>query len=415
MEQQAAIGNNNDSADEAAHPGTHPPQRTRKPPMRFILTATTLIGLLHAYIGARILPDLDLGLAGTSLGIGLLVLSTLLIPAGLLARIWSGRMQAHISTALIWISLITMGFASSLFVLTVIRDVLLLPAMALLDYATVLSIQGHSAWAVLWIAMAFTLIGLFNARRAPTIVEVSIPLPDLPAALHGFRIVQISDVHVGPTIRRAFLERIVAKVNSLESNLVAITGDLVDGKVADLAGHTDVLRDLQSTHGTFFVTGNHEYYSGADAWVLELRRLGIAVLQNEHVVLQHEGASLLIAGVTDYSAHQFDESQRSNPQAALKGAAEIATRVLLAHQPRSAAAAEAAGFHLQLSGHTHGGQFFPWNFFVRLQQPYTAGLHKLNKLWIYTSRGTGYWGPPKRLGAPAEVTLLRLVSQQRAD
>ena len=128
------------------------------------------------------------------------------------------------------------------------------------------------------------------------------------------------------------------------------------------------------------------------------------------MVLRHQGASLVVAGVTDYSAQHFDARQRSDPRAALTGAPDAAAKILLAHQPRSAAAAEAAGFHLQLSGHTHGGQFFPWNFFVRMQQPYTAGLHRLNKMWIYTSRGTGYWGPPKRIGAPAEITLLRLVA-----
>lgn len=144
----------------------------------------------------------------------------------------------------------------------------------------------------------------------------------------------------------------------------------------------------------------------------EIRRLGLVVLQNEHVVLHHQGAPFVVAGVTDYSAHHFDELQRSDPTAALAGAPDDASiKILLAHQPRSAVAAEAAGFHLQLSGHTHGGQFFPWNFFVRLQQPVTAGLHRVKNLLVYTSRGTGYWGSPKRLWAPAEITLLRLLPQ----
>src|SRR5205085_3496844 len=143
----------------------------------------------------------------------------------------------------------------------------------------------------------------------------------------------------------------------------------------------------------------------------ELRRLGVRVLLNEHVVLRHRGAALLVAGVTDWSAHRFDPSQRSDPQAALAGAPpEASVRVLLAHQPRSADAAERAGFQLQLSGHTHGGQFWPWNLFVRFQQPFTAGLHRLRELWVYVSRGTGYWGPPKRFGAPSEITRVRLVA-----
>jgi predicted MPP superfamily phosphohydrolase len=143
--------------------------------------------------------------------------------------------------------------------------------------------------------------------------------------------------------------------------------------------------------------------------VEELTRLGIRVLHNEHVVLQHQGAPLVLAGVPDFSGHHFDPAHRSDPAAALRGAPEHATRVLLAHQPRTAAAAAAAGFDLQLSGHTHGGQFLPWSLFVPLQQPYTAGLHQLGRLRIYVSRGTGYWGPPKRLGAPSEISDLRLA------
>jgi predicted MPP superfamily phosphohydrolase len=411
MEQQAVISTPGIALADAAHStAVQKPPAARTIPLAFIVTATVLIGLLNAFIGVQILPALDAGSAGTAVGIGLLALSTLLIPAGLAARLLNRRTPESVATSLAWIGLIAAGFASSLLVLTVLRDLMLLPAMAFLDYASVLRMQHYSAWGTVWLSLAFSAIGLFNARRAPKVVEVRIPLRGLPDALNGFRIAQISDIHVGPTIKRAFLERIVAKVNALDAHLVAITGDLVDGSVHELAKHTNVLQGLRATHGSFFVTGNHEYYSGADDWVKELRRLGIRVLQNEHVVLQHQGAPLVVAGVTDYSAHHFDESQRSNPHAALAGAPDAAAKVLLAHQPRSAAAAAAAGFDLQLSGHTHGGQFFPWNYFVRMQQPYTAGLHQLNQLWIYTSRGTGYWGPPKRIGAPAEITLLRLVA-----
>jgi predicted MPP superfamily phosphohydrolase len=130
---------------------------------------------------------------------------------------------------------------------------------------------------------------------------------------------------------------------------------------------------------------------------------------NEHVVIEHEGGQLVVAGVTDFSGHLFDPAHRSNPQAAILGAPQHAPKILLAHQPRTSPAAAKAGFDLQLSGHTHGGQFWPWNHFVRMQQPYTAGLHRLGHLWVYTSRGTGYWGPPKRIGAPSEITLLRLI------
>jgi uncharacterized protein len=201
-------------------------------------------------------------------------------------------------------------------------------------------------------------------------------------------------------------------VNALGADMVAITGDLVDGAMRDLAHHTASLSLLKSRHGAFFVTGNHEYIWGAGPWVRELRSRGLKVLMNEHVVLRHEGATVVVAGVIDYSASYFS-SQRSDPEAAMHGApGDAHVRVLLAHQPRSVFAAAEAGFDLQLSGHTHGGQVFPWKYLVRLQQPFIAGLHRVGNLWLYVSRGTGYWGPPTRLGAPSEITHPRLVSAE---
>jgi predicted MPP superfamily phosphohydrolase len=233
---------------------------------------------------------------------------------------------------------------------------------------------------------------------------------DLPQALHGFSIAQISDVHVGPTIKRGFVERIVRRVNALNADMIAVTGDLVDGSVQQLSAHTAPLAGLTARHGAYFVTGNHEYYSGERAWTDEIRRLGMRVLKNEHVVLDHDGTSLVLAGVTDYSAHHFDPAQRSDPAAALRGApADAGAKILLAHQPSSASAAAQAGFDVQISGHTHGGQFWPWNLFIHLFQPFTSGLHRLKNLWIYVSRGTGYWGPPNRFGVPSEITRIRLV------
>ena len=393
----------------AARPQPAPVDNDRRalPPLPFILTVTALIGLLHAWIGWRLLPDLPLGDTGSAVGIVSLLLSSLLIPAGLLAR--SIRRQP-LSDRMAWAGLLAMGLFSSLFVLTLLRDAALLASNFLISDALHAVLTRGSAPAVPLAAALLTLVGLVNARRPAQVVEVDIPIAELPEALHHFTIAQISDLHVGPTIKRRHIERVVEQVNAIGADLIAITGDLVDGSVRELSGHTAPLAGLAAPHGAYFVTGNHEYYSGAAAWVDELRRLGLRVLMNEHVVLRHRGAPLLLAGVTDYSAHHSDPRQRSDPHAAIAGApAEVGVRILLAHQPRSAHAAHAAGFDLQLSGHTHGGQFLPWNFFVRLQQPFTAGLNRLNDLWVYTSRGTGYWGPPKRLGAPSEITRIRLV------
>jgi uncharacterized protein len=365
---------------------------------------------LHAYVGWRLIPALA-GWPGAAWALAaLLFFSSLLIPLGLLFR----RQSHRLAEPLTWASLLAMGLFSSLFVLTLLRDALLVVA-AMAGWIW----PGSFSWPLLLTgtavfvpsaALLITLIGLWNARRTASIVSVDVPIAGLPEALHGFTIAQISDIHVGPTIKGPYVQGIVEAVNRLNADMVAVTGDLVDGSVAELAHHIASLAGLSSRHGTFFVTGNHEYYSGAPAWIDELRRLGLRVLLNEHVVLQHGTGTLVVAGVTDTSAHHFDRTQRSSPEKALAGAPDHARiRVLLAHQPRSAPAAADAGFHLQLSGHTHGGQFWPWNFFVRLQQPFTAGLDRLRGLWIYTSRGTGYWGPPKRFGAPSEITHLRLV------
>jgi predicted MPP superfamily phosphohydrolase len=374
---------------------------------RSFLIAAGLLVLLHFYVGSRLLPDLPIGMAGWVVGVGLLVASCMLIPLGLMAR---RRAQSTSPDRFVLTALISAGAFSSLFVFTLLRDIALSVVSWFLPQSVDVEVTRLSAIGVVGLAAFATLIGYINARRRARIVEVEVPIKDLPPALHGFSIAQISDTHVGPTIRRDYVEAIVAAVNGLNADVVAVTGDLVDGSVRELVTHVEPLAGLKAKDGTYFVTGNHEYYSGERAWTNELRRMGLHVLMNEHVVLERGDAKLVLAGVTDYSAHHFDPAQRSDPSAALAGAPQDAgAKVLLAHQPRSAAAAASAGFDLQLSGHTHGGQFWPWNLFVRLQQPFTAGLDRLGSLWIYTSRGTGYWGPPKRFGAPSEITRIRLV------
>jgi len=372
------------------------PGRLRRALWRFL----PFIGGLHAYIGWRLLPAFDLGAAGLALVIGGLVISTFLVPLGLLGRFLVAR-QA-LADRLSWLGGLAMGLFSSVLVLTVLRDIVRLVADAP-------SLAEPTAIAVLSLAGLFTLVGYVNARRVARVVQVDIPLAGLPQALAGFRIVQLSDIHVGPTIKRDYVQAIVDRVNALDADLVVITGDVVDGSVEQLRAHTAPLSML-SRHGSYVVTGNHEYYSGAAAWIGEFERIGLRGLHNSHVVIDHRGARFVLAGVTDFSAGAFDAAQASDPLAALAGSPPDVPRILLAHQPRSAAAAEAAGFDLQLSGHTHGGQFWPWNHFVPLQQPFTAGLHRLGQLMVYTSRGTGYWGPPKRFGAPSEITVLRLIA-----
>ena len=369
--------------------------------------------LLHVWIGWRLAPAL--GAPWSAALVAVLALSALTAPLGLGLRRAAGRGRLlHVASR---IGLIAIGLFSSLLVLTLLRDLglVLLTLVerfepAWLSAGALQAAEVASARAVAGLALFASAWGFLNARRTAAVRRVDVPIAGLPDGLNGFTIAQLSDMHVGPTIRRPYVERVVAAVNALDADLVAITGDLVDGSVRELAPHVAPLAELRSREGTFFVTGNHEYYSGADAWVAELRRLGLTVLANQHVAIRRGEATLVVAGVNDFSAGHFDRAGASDPAQALADSPPAALRLLLAHQPRSAEAAEAAGFDLQLSGHTHGGQFLPWNFLVRLQQPFTAGLKRWRRMWVYTSRGTGYWGPPKRFGAPSEITLLRLVA-----
>jgi uncharacterized protein len=366
-----------------------------------------LFFVLPGYVGWRLLSALSIGPLGAAAGIALLVGFCVLIPISMRARSMSDRKLAD---RLAWVGLTAMGFFSSLLVLTLLREFLLASTHLFMSSEQARLWAAPSAQVTLLLTLFMTVTGMIVARRSPAIVEVQIPVPDLPRALHGFSIAQISDVHVGPTIKRGFVEGIVRRVNELNADLIAVTGDLVDGSVQQLSADTAPLAALVARHGAYFVTGNHEYYSGERAWTEEIRRLGIRVLKNEHVVLQHDGASLVLAGVTDVSAHHFDPAQRSDPAAALYGApADAGAKILLAHQPSSATAAAEAGFHVQISGHTHGGQFWPWNLFIHFFQPFTSGLHRLKDLSVYVSRGTGYWGPPNRFGVPSEITHIRLI------
>ena len=259
------------------------------------------------------------------------------------------------------------------------------------------------------ISGAITGVGVVEATRTPRIMEVEIPIVGLPTALHGFRIAQITDLHVGPTIGRDFVEAVVAQTNSLNADLIAVTGDLIDGYVPSLSDAVQPLATLRARHGVFFVTGNHEYYWGAGPWCDKMRALGMTVLLNAHHVVEHDGARVLVAGVTDFMAGRYGTDRETDPHAACANAPETDFRLLLAHQPKSCYEAATAGYHLQISGHTHGGQILPWALFVRLVQPYVVGLARHEGMWVYVSRGTGYWGPPLRLGVVSEITSLRLV------
>ncbi|MGD8859504.1 MAG: metallophosphoesterase, partial [Myxococcales bacterium] len=252
-------------------------------------------------------------------------------------------------------------------------------------------------------------LGMVSALGLPRVKRVRMEVPGWPRDLSGFRIVQISDIHVGSLIRRPFARRLVDRINALDADVVAITGDLVDGSVHHLGAQVVPFGELRARQGSFFVTGNHDHYSGASRWVQRITELGIEALRNRRVEIGEGEASFELAGVDDFSSRRLaPEGHGYDLERALQGWDGLRPLVLLAHDPRTFVDARRRGVQVQLSGHTHGGQIWPFSWLVRLQTPFVAGVYRRGRSQLYVSRGTGYWGPPMRLLAPAEITELSL-------
>jgi len=259
---------------------------------------------------------------------------------------------------------------------------------------------------ILGFSSMLTGYGYIEATQDWTVENIKIKTSKFSEDLKNIKIIQISDIHVGPTIKRDTIESLVKRVNDLNPDIIAITGDLVDGSVLQLREDVAPLKDLKSKLGTFFVTGNHEYYSGAISWIKELNNLGIKTLLNESLVLKINSTKILLSGVTDYKAGRIIPEHETNPEACLMNQPECDFKILLAHQPKSIFRSSKLGFDLQLSGHTHGGQYFPGNILIYLFQEYVAGLYKHENTWLYVNRGTGYWGPPIRTANRPEISSI---------
>ena len=358
-----------------------------------------------------------------------ILLALLLVLPVLAMSVEFSRLNFPSKRELEWGAYISLGFFSMVITLLVIRDLAWLIVTGVQKLTALASgmrggvpLSGEAAdplrreqlvqWMNLGLMAAaggLTGYGIYEARRRPAIVEVTVPIKDLPGSLQGFRIVQITDIHAGLTVTRPFVEMVVEMANAQMGDVVAFTGDLVDGTVDQLREHVAPMKNLEGRYGRYFITGNHEYYSGALPWIEEAKRLGFDVLLNEHRVIRQGGGAIVLAGVTDTSAGGFIPGHRSDPFKAIAGAPSADVRILFAHQPKSLYESSKAGFDVQISGHTHGGQFFPWNLLATIGQPYIKGLHKFAETWIYVSKGTGYWGPPVRLAARSEIAVLTLV------
>lgn len=388
----------------------------------FITIAIALLGGAHTYLWLRLVRDPGVPAPWRAIATWTLVAFALMLPATfLLSRILSPASER----LLLFLPYVWMGMLVILTAFLGLGDLIRLGFWAttkiggwanpLADAARKLTIARGWALGVGGMTVLLTGIAIWGALRTPVVRRVRIELPRLPASLDGTTIAQISDLHVGPTLQREWLAGVVRQVNELKPDLVAITGDLVDGSVEQLRDVVAPLGDLHAPMGVYFVTGNHEYYSGVVEWIEELTRLGIRVLHNERVSIGSGEATFDLAGLDDWSGRGMAEGHGPDLRKALAGRDPARALVLLEHQPRGLDEAAAAGVGLQLSGHTHGGQFWPWKWIVGLVFTYSSGTARHGQTWIHVNEGTGFWGPPLRLGTTPEITLVTLASPERGS
>ena len=379
----------------------------------FLTAFAAILAMSHAYLFWRIGHYLNLSpserriLAAILGGLALLALVSLPLT----------RALPHQAASLVaWIVFPWLGILLIAITVMAIADLTWLvirwwPSPSLHDPERRRVVRLAVGWTALGSAGVLSGFAGWRGMRPVSVKSLSIVLDRLPASLDGLKLVQITDIHVGPMIHGPWLERVVKAVNALNPDVIAVTGDLVDGSVAELSSHVAPLAGLSAPLGTYFVSGNHEYFSDADAWCAHLTGLGLRVLRNERTTLRRSDSSdgVDLAGVDDWHSHRYP-GHGADIAKALDGRDTSQAVILLAHQPAAIEEAALHGVDLQLSGHTHGGQIWPFNALVRLQQPYVEGLyrHTGSNTQIYVSPGTGFWGPPMRLGTTAEITLITL-------
>ncbi len=377
----------------------------------FLVIFAAILTVSHLYIFWRLSSYLQLDeTARWILGCALGFMGV----ATLVALPLSRTLPHNAASVLSWVVFPWMGCLLLLLVSVIITDIVWI-ASHLLRLAP----HDPERRQVFHYALGFSALGAagtasayaaWNGLRPVSVKPVEVTLDRWPLALDGLRVVQVSDLHIGPLIDGVWLNHVVDQINELKPDMIVITGDLVDGSIADLAAQVEPLAKLQAPEGIYFITGNHEYYSGAEEWCAHVASLGIRVLRNEWVRINTPRGSFDLAGVDDFAARQHGGKNITETLAERDAARPV---ILLAHQPKDVHEAAANNVDLQLSGHTHGGQIWPFNLLVYLQQPFTEGLHRYKETatQIYVSAGTGFWGPPMRLGTTAEITHLTLRSK----
>jgi len=388
----------------------------------WLVIVLSVATLLTVYLGWRLINPAPLPLRWKLMGwltVALLLYGQRLV--WVLSR--SGQREGVLFTLFDWAGYTFLGLVSLVAVMMVVRDIPILIQRTLSGIRKLTVRRSKRPYfiepnrerrrfllnatnaAILTTAVPLAGFAFYEARREPTVIRNELKVIGLPDGLDGFTIAQISDTHIGPTIGRDWVRMVVDDVNALGADMIVHTGDMVDGSVAQLKDSVRPLADLKAPYGVWMCTGNHEYYSGVEQWLAEARRLGMTPLNNENRIIDTGKGRLLLAGVTDYRSAQRYPAHQSSPGQAKSNAPEHDVSILLAHQPVSVYEASQARFDVQLSGHTHGGQFFPWTLAIHLFQPYVRGLNQHENTLLYINVGTGYWGPPMRLGTEPEISL----------
>jgi predicted MPP superfamily phosphohydrolase len=382
----------------------------------FLIVASLMLTLLGSVIGFRLLIPLKLGQPLLAI---LWIAAQLMLYLPLIAIVMR-RAGSRLPDFLLHMTWILVGLFSLLLVMLLARDLVLvaikLGEMIVSRFSadgSALALAAKSlggrqdSLILLSLGTLLTIFGHFNAYDMQRTVEVEVPVKDLHPDLDGLRIAQFSDLHVGSSIGRSHVESVVSQITGLNADLIVFTGDLADGVARDLAPDVEPLKQLKAEHGVYAVTGNHEYYSDPAGWMQLIPQLGLRLLMNESELLSVGEAKLRVGGVPDLGAGRMLPGHAHHPKLAMAGpAADF--NLLLAHQPRSAFHAAETACDLMLSGHTHGGQYYPFNWLADKANTYGRGLHRHENMWVYVSMGTGFWGPPVRIGAPPEITLLTL-------
>jgi predicted MPP superfamily phosphohydrolase len=367
----------------------------------------------HLYVWKRLVRDTGLSPRPRRVATIALVVLGLSLPL----TFWASRLAGWIGGTLGWVSFGWMALLALTVVALAAVDVVRLVVAVVrrvrgrpdVDHGRRQALARIGGGVAAFASVGAVGSGVIEALGDHQVVDVPVTLPGLGAELDGFTIVQITDLHVGNTIGRRFVGDLVERVNGLRPDLIAVTGDMVDGTVADLRAAVAPLAQLRAPHGVWFVPGNHEYYAGIGPWLAEVARLGMTPLRNQRVEIRRGAARFDLAGVDDHSADRFGGGHGADYARALDGREPGVPCVLLAHQPRQVHAAERFGVDLQLSGHTHGGQIWPWHYIVSIQQGgLIAGRYQIGRTQLYVSRGAGYWGPPVRVAAPLELTRVIL-------